>query len=164
MILVLQWSHGESNNKTYKVFSTIYPLNGMKTFTHIPETLSAPQNCSAELMHATQTYMRDHRLRSWDIRSVYEMDATDATSAEDSDETHLVLLERNKPCNCHKMWRPRHELKIVRIATSETHLEKKAEKKALATKALDSYDTESSRSCDSPLFSLARPFPHLVRF
>jgi hypothetical protein len=161
MILVVQWSHGESTNKTYKVFSTIYPLNGMKTFTHIPipETLGTSQNCSAELMRDTQTYMRDHRLRSWDIKSVYEMDATDATSAEDSDETHLVLLERNKPCNCHKMWRPRHELKIVRVATSQAHLEKKAEKKAS-----DACDTESSRSCDSPLFSLARPFPHMVRF
>ncbi|KIW72609.1 hypothetical protein PV04_00791 [Phialophora macrospora] len=163
MILVLQWSRGESNNKAYKVFSTIYPVNGMRTFEHIPETLSAPQNGSAALMRDAQTYLHDHQFRSWDIKCVYEMDATDATSPEESDETHLVLLERNKPCKCHKMWRPIHQLKIVRTATSQTHLEQ-AENDAMSTTALVAPDTGSARGCGKPLFSLARPFPHIVRW
>ncbi|OCT46524.1 hypothetical protein CLCR_02129 [Cladophialophora carrionii] len=161
MILVLQWSHGESDNKAYEVLSTVYPLDGMETFAHVPETLSNPQSCSTELLRDTQTYMRDHQLCSWDIKSVYEMDATDAMSAEESDETHLVLLGRSKPCNCHKMWRPRHAVNIVRIATSHSH----KERKAMMATALDARTTTRSARCsDKPLFSLARPFPHVVRF
>jgi hypothetical protein len=120
----------------YKVFSHIYPYDGTKTFSNLPEEdLQPPHHLSYELMHHIQTYLRQHRpwfKKPWSVKGAMRIDKQSSAfflPQVSTDYTrYMVLLERRKPCECHKSWKPRHRVNVVPSRRCQERLEKELEK------------------------------------
>ncbi|KIW56708.1 hypothetical protein PV05_05345 [Exophiala xenobiotica] len=120
----------------YKVFNHIYPYDGTKTFSNLPEEeLQPPHRLSYELMHHIQTYLRKHRpwfKKPWTVKGAMRIDKQSSAfflPQVSTDYTrYMVLLERRKPCECHRSWKPRHKVNVVPSKRCQERLEKELEK------------------------------------
>ncbi|KAJ9602467.1 hypothetical protein H2200_013010 [Cladophialophora chaetospira] len=118
-ILVVKWANRDRNNKEYMVMHTIYAFDGTKIFDNLPVIFRAPQSCSFELMRDLQRHLKKQNLSTWDIKAALQVSNSSIPplflhkASSNNVETHLILIERKKPCECHKLWKPRHELKVV---------------------------------------------------
>ncbi|KIW16870.1 hypothetical protein PV08_04060 [Exophiala spinifera] len=104
----------------YNVEGHIYPFDGRTTFPNILKKLCSPDKFSYEMMHYLQKYLYKRRPwfnDPWIIKGGRPMDREKGAGSLHQVSSqrcrYMILLERRKPCECHKLWKPKHNLKVV---------------------------------------------------
>ncbi|KAK4937782.1 hypothetical protein LTR10_021660 [Elasticomyces elasticus] len=124
-IICVQYSHTFNKIRQYKVKEIGDQSDGSDAFAPIPADIITPERyCPLKLNHP-----------DWKIKGVISPDLAkgDAARARAArvvkgqvnwsekykHDIYMVLLERERPCECHKWWKPKHDLKIVRTPEYE---------------------------------------------
>ncbi|KIW47303.1 uncharacterized protein PV06_00014 [Exophiala oligosperma] len=116
----------------YSVKGQIYPFDGGTTFPNILGKLCSPDTFSYEMMHYLQKYLNKHQPwfnEPWSIKGGRTMDKEKPGGflyqVSPMRGRCMFLLERHVPCNCHKLWKPKHELDIVPTQRYQEEVRKK---------------------------------------
>ncbi|KAI1618341.1 hypothetical protein EDD36DRAFT_414023 [Exophiala viscosa] len=119
-IIAVQYSHTFNRIRKYKAGDIVDPSAGSDFFESIPADVITPARyCPLQLNHP-----------DWTIKGVISPalakgDAARAKTAaivksllkwpeKYSYDIYMVLLEQETHCECHKSWKPKHDLEIVR--------------------------------------------------